>query len=58
MSCEHCVASITSAVTPLAGVTDVRVDLAAGTVLVEGAADKDAVAAAIEDCGYDVATRD
>lgn len=54
MSCEHCVASITSAVAPLPGVTSVDVALAAGTVRVEGTPDASAVAAAIEDAGYDV----
>ncbi|MUL66902.1 heavy metal transporter [Mycobacterium sp. CBMA 234] len=54
MSCGHCVASITSAVEPLAGVTGVEVDLKAGTVRVDGEPDRAAVAAAIEDAGYDV----
>jgi len=54
MSCGHCVASITSAVQPLPGVTGVEVNLAAGVVTVQGTADETAVAAAIEDCGYDV----
>lgn len=54
MSCGHCVASITSAVEPLAGVTGIEVDLKAGTVRVDGEPDRAAVAAAIEDAGYDV----
>ncbi len=54
MSCAHCVASITSAVSPLPGVTGVDVALTAGTVHVEGSPDAGAVAAAIEDAGYDV----
>ena len=54
MTCGHCVAAITSAVTPLAGVTDVAVDLADGTVSVIGSADRQAVIAAIEDTPYDV----
>lgn len=54
MSCGHCVASITSAVTPLAGVTGVDVDLPGGVVTVAGTPDEASVAAAIEDCGYDV----
>jgi copper chaperone len=54
MSCEHCVTSITSAVSPLPGVTTVDVALAAGTVRVEGSPDLDVVTAAIEDAGYDV----
>jgi copper ion binding protein len=54
MSCAHCVASITKAVQPLPGVTDVAVDLDAATVTVTGEPDQTAVVAAIEDCGYDV----
>ncbi|WP_319457151.1 MULTISPECIES: cation transporter [unclassified Mycobacterium] len=55
MSCGHCVAAITSAVSALPGVTGVDVDLADGAVHVSGTADDAAVAAAIEDAGYDVA---
>lgn len=54
MSCGHCVSAITAAVTPLAGVTSVDVDLPGGKVTVAGAADVTAVTAAIEDSGYDV----
>ena len=54
MSCAHCVASITSAVSPLPGVTGVDVVLADGTVRVDGTPDAQAVAAAITDAGYDV----
>jgi len=56
MSCAHCVASITSAVSPLPGVTAVDVALEAGTVRVDGTPDVAAVSAAIEDAGYDVTT--
>ena len=56
MSCGHCVKSITAAVTPLAGVTAVDVDLSAKKVTVTGNADPRVVAAAIEDCGYDVSS--
>lgn len=56
MSCAHCVASITSAVSPLPGVTAVDVALEAGTVRVDGSPDVAAVSAAIEDAGYDVTT--
>lgn len=54
MSCAHCVAAITAAVSPLPGVDFVDVDVAAGTVRVEGSPDAAQVAAAIEDAGYDV----
>lgn len=55
MTCAHCVSAITSAVSPLPGVTAVDVTLADGTVRVDGTPDVDAVTAAIEDAGYDVA---
>lgn len=54
MTCGHCVSAITSAVEPLAGVTGVEVNLESGTVHVHGEADRSAVAAAIEDAGYDI----
>ena len=54
MSCGHCVAAITSAVQQVPGATDVDVDLGRGAVTVSGAPDVQAVAAAIEDSGYDV----
>ncbi|OPX05784.1 cation transporter [Mycobacterium sp. AT1] len=56
MSCAHCVASITSAVSALPGVTAVDVALEAGTVRVDGSPDVAVVSAAIEDAGYDVTT--
>jgi copper chaperone len=52
MSCGHCVAAITSAVTALPGVTAVDVDLASAEVRVDGTPDSAAVAASIEDAGY------
>jgi len=54
MSCEHCVATITAAVKQVPGATDVNVDLATGVVTVGGTPDEHAVAAAIEDSGYDI----
>lgn len=54
MSCGHCVAGITAAVGALPDVTGVTVDLAGGAVEVSGYADRHAVMAAIEDCGYHV----
>lgn len=55
MSCGHCVAAITSAVQQVPGATGVDVDLGRGVVTVSGTPDVPAVAAAIEDTGYDVA---
>ena len=54
MTCQHCVASVTEEVLEIAGVTDVAVDLSAGSVVVtsgEPIAD-DAVRAAVEEAGY------
>jgi copper chaperone CopZ len=56
MTCGHCVMSVTEEVSEVAGVTDVDVDLASGRLSVSGDefAD-DAVRAAVEDAGYEVA---
>lgn len=54
MSCGHCVSTITAAVTPLAGVTAVDIDLPGGRVTVAGTPNVAAVTTAIEDSGYDV----
>jgi copper chaperone len=55
MSCGHCVAAITTAVSALPGVHGVDVDLGGGTVRVGGTPDAAQVLAAIENAGYDVA---
>jgi len=57
MSCGHCVASVTSEVSKLAGVTKVDVDLVTGAVTVESdqAVDPAAFAAAIDEAGFAVA---
>ena len=58
MTCQHCVLSVTEEVSAVAGVTDVQVDLAAGTVTVEGEGVSDeAVAAAVDEAGYEVVGR-
>ena len=54
MSCDHCVAAITGAVSPIDGVESVTIDLQAKTVAVVGG-DREAIVAAIDDAGYDVA---
>lgn len=53
MTCAHCERAITRAVGALGG--HARVDLAGGTVTVEGIADEAAVRRAIEGEGYVVA---
>ena len=57
MSCQHCVDAVTAEVGRLAGVEQVQVDLAAGTVAVTSAAELDleAVRAAVDEAGFDLA---
>lgn len=52
MTCRHCVRSVSEAVSDVAGVRDVRIDLATRAVVVEGAADPDVVCAAVAAVGY------
>ncbi|SDC74418.1 Copper chaperone CopZ [Geodermatophilus telluris] len=59
MTCGHCVSAVTEEVGGLPGVTDVAVDLASGglTVTSDTPLDDDAVRAAVEEAGYEVAGR-
>ena len=54
MTCGHCVSSVTEEVEELAGVTDVRVDLASGRLEVTASEELGAAAvrAAVEEAGY------
>ncbi|MDO8697122.1 MAG: cation transporter [Pseudomonas sp.] len=52
MSCGACVKHVTQALTPLAGVEAVAVDLATGRVRVTGAAPGAALLAALDAAGY------
>jgi copper chaperone len=54
MTCGHCVAAVTQEVGAIAGVTDVKVDLATGSVAVTSTAPVawDQVAAAVDEAGY------
>lgn len=56
MTCGHCVNAVTSELSQLDGVTDVKVDLATGAVTVTSDAplDDTAVAAAVDEAGYEV----
>ncbi len=54
ISCGHCVSAITDQVAPLEGVTGIEVDLETKLVTVTGG-DRDAIIAAIDKAGYDVA---
>jgi len=56
MSCQHCVRAVTEEISQITGVTDVAVDLDAGTVTVtssEPISDSD-VKAAVEEAGYEL----
>lgn len=56
MTCAHCVEAVTREVTRLDGVTGVDVDLASGALTVESSSplDRDALAAAVDEAGYEV----
>lgn len=55
MTCGHCRAAVMDEVGALAGVAEVQVDLASGRMTVTGEAlDDAAVAAAVEEAGYEV----
>ncbi|GAA1403490.1 cation transporter [Catellatospora coxensis] len=56
MTCGHCVNSVSTEIGKLDGVTGVRVDLAGGAVTVSsaGALDEAAVAAAVDEAGYEL----
>lgn len=58
MTCSHCVAAVSEEVRKIDGVTAVDVDLASGTVEVtsSGRLDDQAVAAAVDEAGYAVAS--
>ncbi|MFZ4299249.1 cation transporter [Streptomyces cinereoruber] len=59
MTCGHCRTAITGAVGALPGVVSVDVDVAGGlvTVTTGGAPDDAAIAAAVEDAGYELTGR-
>lgn len=57
MTCGHCVASVTEEVTEIPGVESVEVDLPSGAVTITSAEplDDDAVRAAVQEAGYQLA---
>jgi copper chaperone len=55
ISCDHCKAAIEGEVGKLEGVARVEVDVDARSVTVDGTAPDDAIRAAIDDAGYEVA---
>ncbi len=58
MTCDHCVRSVKNEVGQVAGVTAVDVELDGGlvTVTTEGSIDDDAVRAAVEEAGFEMAS--
>jgi copper chaperone CopZ len=57
MTCGHCEAAVKGEVGKVAGVSDVAVDLATKLVTVSGSAlDTNAIVAAIDEAGFEVAT--
>lgn len=56
MTCDHCVRAVAGEISGLFGVTDVDIDLVTGQVRVtsDGPLDDEAVAAAVEEAGYEV----
>ncbi|WP_369056564.1 heavy-metal-associated domain-containing protein [Kineococcus terrestris] len=56
MTCDHCARAVSAEVGAVPGVRSVAVDVAAGRVTVEadGPVDPAAVAAAVEEAGYEV----
>ncbi|MFD0372576.1 MULTISPECIES: cation transporter [unclassified Streptomyces] len=59
MTCGHCKTAITNSVSALDGVVSVDVDVAGGlvTVTTGGAPDDAAIAAAVDDAGYELTGR-
>jgi copper chaperone len=57
MTCSHCGSAVGSEIRQIRGVTDVRVDLSSGAVVVtsDQPVDDGAVAAAVEEAGYALA---
>ncbi|GAA0641919.1 heavy metal transport/detoxification protein [Streptomyces sp. NBRC 14336] len=56
MTCAHCVQAVSSEISGLPGVKDVQVDLPSGkvTVISEEPLDTAAVAAAVDEAGYEL----
>ena len=58
MHCAHCVSSVTEEVSAVSGVTDVKVDLDSGQLIVTSDTDIpfESIEAAVDEAGYSVAT--
>lgn len=55
MTCEHCLRAVTAEVADLPGAADVAVDLPSGALRVGGDVAPEAVRAAVEEAGYQLA---
>lgn len=58
MTCQHCAASVSEEISELGGVTEVKVDVASGKVVVfsDNEIDDSAVSAAVAEAGYRLAS--
>jgi copper chaperone len=58
MHCSHCVSSVTEEVSTVSGVTDVKVDLGSGQLIVISDAEIpfENIEAAVDEAGYSVAS--
>ena len=58
MHCSHCASSVTEEVSAVTGVTDVKVDLDSGQLIVTSETDIpfQSIEAAVDEAGYSVAT--
>ena len=54
MSCQHCKAAVETALGEL-GLTDIAVNLESGQVTYRGEADREALGAAIDEAGFELA---
>ena len=58
MHCQHCAASVTEEVSAISGVTDAKVDLDSGQLIVisDSEIPFESIAAAVDEAGYRVAS--
>jgi len=57
MTCGHCQTAVTKALKSVPGVEDVQVDLKAGTAVIRGQTDVQALIVAVGEEGYDAQVR-
>lgn len=55
MTCDHCVAAVTSEVSKIAGISEVVVDLSQAALTFTGEIPREAIADAVEEAGYELA---